>query len=122
MRRRGDFAGGLDAQGSTGIGVQRGQRIEPMGDARAVTHFGYQSFFVRTEDAGQYRRPLAGRAAGLLKHAPRRLNRARFAAGIPNFGPPMSGTSDVADTRLRARTYPHDFITGCRVLPDRRAS
>jgi hypothetical protein len=49
-----------------------------MGDAGAFTNFDQQSFFSWIEDVGEYRRPLAGRAAGLLKPAPRRVNRARY--------------------------------------------
>jgi len=50
----GDFAGGFDAQGSTSIGVRRGQYgIVPMGDAYAVTYFDYLSLFICIEAAGQ---------------------------------------------------------------------
>lgn len=91
-----------------------------MGDAHALTQFDYRPSFVWIEDAGKYRRPLAGRAAGLLKPRKRCVH-PPVVDGHPNFGPSMSGTSDVAISCIRARSFSHD-VTGCRLRPVRRTA
>jgi hypothetical protein len=76
----------------------------PTGDARTLTHFGFLYVF-EIMDAGKYRRPVAGRTAGLIKLSEHLPPHPPVGDGHPNIGHSMSGTSDVANSCLRARFF-----------------
>jgi hypothetical protein len=90
-----------------------------MGDAHTLTHFGYLYVF-QIVDVGEYRRSVAERTAGLIKPASIAFI-PPVGDGHPNVGHSMSGTSDVANSRLRARFFPLCLIRR-RDCPVRRAS
>lgn len=109
--------GAFDEQASW-IGAWRGQHgIAQLGDAH--THFDYLYVF-QIVDAGEYRRPVAERTAGLIKPASI-ASTPPVGDGHPNVGHSMSGTSDVANSRLRARFFAL-YVIRRRDCPVRRAA
>jgi len=90
-----------------------------MRDARGLTYFDYFSWFWIV-DAGEYRRFVAGRTAGFLKPASL-ASTPPVGDGHFNVGHSMSGTSDVAISRVRARSFPF-YVIWRRDCPVSRAS